>query len=150
MDIKTQLENSLKDALRSGDDVRKRTVRMALSAIRFQEIEKGKALDDHAVMVVLQKELKARHESIDDARRADRPDLIAASQAEIEVLLSFLPKPFTPEELEALARQVITEVGATSMREMGQVMKALTPLLEGRATGDQASQAVRKLLSAAG
>jgi uncharacterized protein YqeY len=150
MDIKTQLENSLKDALRSGDDVRKRTLRMALSAIRFQEIEKGKALDDSAVMAILQKELKARHESIEDARRADRPDLIAASQAEIEVLQGFLPRPFTPEELEALARQVIAEVGATSMREMGPVMKALTPRLEGRATGDQASQAVRKLLSAAG
>lgn len=150
MDIKIQLENSLKDALRSGDEVRKRTLRMALSAIRLQEIEKGKALDDSAVMAVLQKEVKSRHESIEDARRANRPDLVDASQAEIEVLQSFLPRPFTPEELEDLTRQVIAEVGATSLREMGQVMKNLTPLLQGRATGDQASQVVRKLLASAG
>jgi uncharacterized protein len=123
---------------------------MALSAIRFQEVEKGKPLDDNAVLAILQKEVKSRHESIEDARRANRPDLVDASLAEIDVLQVFLPKPFTPEELENLARQVIAEVGATNLREMGQVMKALTPRLEGRATGDQASQVVRRLLGAAG
>ncbi len=146
MTLKDQLESALKDAMRSGDDLRKRTLRMALSAIRFSEIEKGAALDDNAVMAVLQKEIKSRQESIADARRANRPDLEAASQAEIQVLETYLPKSLSPEELETLARQVIAEVGATSPREMGQVMKTLLPRLQGRATGDQASQVVRKLL----
>lgn len=146
MSAKSQLESALKDAMRAGDDLRKRTLRMALSAIRLAEIDKGAALDDAAVLSMLQKEIKARQESIEDARRANRPDLIEASQAEITVLQDFLPKQLTPEELETLAKQVIAEVGATSAREMGQVMKVLVPLLQGRAPGDQASQVVRRLL----
>jgi uncharacterized protein len=146
MNVKTQLENSLKDALRSGDELRKRTLRMALSAIRFAEIEKGSALDDSAVQAVLQKEIKSRHESIEDARRAGRPDLEEAALAEIVVLQGFLPQPFTSAELEALVKQVISEEGDTGPRDMGRVMKTLVPRMEGRATGDQASQVVRKLL----
>ena len=146
MNTKTQLETALKDAMRASDDVRKRTLRMALSAIRLAEVEKGGALDESALLAILQKEIKSRQETIEDARRAGRPDLEAASQAEIEVLKGYLPQALSPEELENLARQVIAEVGATSMREMGQVMKVLIPRLEGRATGDQASQVVRNLL----
>ena len=146
VNTKTQLESALKDAMRANDDVRKRTLRMALSAIRLAEVEKGGALDESATLAILQKEIKSRHEAIADAQRANRPDLEADANAEIKVLEEYLPQPFTPEELEALARQVIVEVGATGPREMGQVMKALVPRLQGRATGDQASQAVRKLL----
>ena len=147
MSVKSQLENALKDALRAGDDLRKRTLRMALSAIKQTEIDKGVTLDDSGVMAILQKEIKTRREAIADAERASRPDLAAASQAEITYLESFLPKELTPQELEDLARQVIAETGATSAREMGQVMKALMPRLQGRASGDAASQAVRRLLS---
>jgi uncharacterized protein YqeY len=146
MSVKSQLESALKDAMRAGDDLRKRTLRMALSAIRLAEIDKSAALDDAAVLALLQKEIKARQESIEDARRANRPDLEQASREEIAVLQEFLPKQLTPEELETLARAVIAEVGATSIKEMGQVMKMLLPRLEGRAPGDQASQVVRRLL----
>ncbi len=146
MSVKSQLESALKDAMRAGDDLRKRTLRMALSAIRLAEIDKGAALDDAAALSLLQKEIKARQESIEDARRANRPDLEQASREEIAVLQDFLPKQLTPEELETLAKDVIAEVGATSIREMGQVMKVLLPRLEGRAPGDQASQVVRRLL----
>ncbi len=146
MTDRAQLENALKDAIRAGDDLRKRTLRMALTAIQLAEVEKGGALDENDVLAILQKEVKARREAIEEAQRADRPDLIDASQAEIEFLQGFLPRQLSPEELEAVARQVIAEVGATSLREMGQVMKALMPRLQGQATGDQASQVVRKLL----
>jgi uncharacterized protein len=146
MSAKSQLENALKDAMRSGDDLRKRTLRMAISAIRLAEIDKGVALDDAAVLSLLQKEIKSRQESIEDAQRANRPDLEEASQAEIAVLQEFLPRQLSPEELEALAREAIADVGATNVREMGQVMKVLVPRLQGRAPGDQASQVVRRLL----
>ena len=146
MSVKSQLESALKDAMRAGDDLRKRTLRMALSAIRLAEVDKGAALDDAAALSLLQKEIKVRQESIEDARRANRPDLEQASREEIAVLQDFLPKQLTPEELETLAKDVIAEVGATSIREMGQVMKVLLPRLEGRAPGDQASQVVRRLL----
>ena len=146
MSTKSQLENALKEAMRSRDDLRKRTLRMALSAIRMAEIDKGAALDESATLAILQKEVKSRQESMAEAQRANRPDLEDASRAEIDVLENFLPKQLSPEELEALARQTIVEVGANSQREMGQVMKVLIPRLQGRATGEQASQVVRKLL----
>jgi uncharacterized protein YqeY len=126
--------------------VQKRTLRMALSVIKLAEVEKGDQLDEAEFASILHKEVKSRHESIADAQKANRPDLIAASEAEIAIVESFLPKPFSPEELESLSRQVVAEMGATSMRDMGQVMKALLPRVQGRATGDQVSQAVRKLL----
>lgn len=146
MTTKVQLESALKDAMRAGDDLRKRTLRMALSAIRLTEVDKGAALDDTAVLGILQKEVKSRQEAIVEARRANRPDLVESNQAEIGVLLDFLPRQLTAEELESLAKQAISEVGATNLRDMGQVMKVLMPRLEGRATGDQASQVVRGLL----
>jgi uncharacterized protein YqeY len=147
MSIKEQLQNQLKDAMRSGNDLHKRTLRMAISAIRLAEIDKGSELDDNAVLAILQKEVKSRQEAIEEAQQADRPELAEAAQQEIGVLKAYLPEQLTPEELETLAKQVIEEVGATSMREMGQVMKILVPRLEGRATGQQANQVVRKLLA---
>ena len=146
MDLKTQIQTSLKDAMRSGDELRKNTLRMALAAIKFAEVEKGAHMDENAYLAILHKEVKSRRESIADAQRANRPDLIQAAEAEIAVLETFLPKALSEAELENLARQVIAEVGATSLREMGQVMKTLMTRLQGRATGDQASQVVRKLL----
>lgn len=146
METKERLSAALKDAMRANDELRKRTIRQTLAAIKQVEIDKRLTLDEAGVLAVIQKEVKSRHEAIADAERAHRPDLVAAAQAEIGVLETFLPKAMATEELEALARQAIAEVGATSPREMGQVMKALLPRLQGRATGDQASQAVRKLL----
>ena len=147
MDTRTLLENALKDAMRAGDDLRKRTLRMTLAAIRQQEIDKGAPSDEAAVQAILQKEIKSRHESIADAQKAHRSDLESEAQAEIGVLQEFLPSQMTPEELDELARQAVAEAGATSLKEMGMVMKILMPRLQGRASGDQASQAVRRLLS---
>ena len=147
MSTKTQLEDALKDAMRAGDDLRKRTLRMALSAIRLAEIDTGQALDDFAVQAILQKEVKSRQEAIAEAQQAKRPDLEAAARDEIAVLEYFLPKQLSPQELEALAKEVIAEVGATSMKDMGQVMKVLLPRLQNRAPGEQASRVVRTLLA---
>jgi uncharacterized protein YqeY len=146
MELKSQIENDIKDAMRSKDETRKRTLRMALSAIKLAEIEKGGPLDDQGVYSVLQKEIKSRHESIADAERAGRSDLIAEAQPEIAILEGYLPQAFSQEELEDLARQAILEAGATSPQQMGQVMKLLMPRLQGRASGNEASQAVKKLL----
>lgn len=146
MTEKTDLQNALKDAMRANDDLRKRTLRMALSAIHLAEVDKGRQLDEQEILAILQKEVKTRQEAIDEARGANRPQLEADAQDEIEVLQEFLPRPLTQEELEAMARQAVDEVGATSQREMGQVMKVLVPRLQGKATGKQASEVVRRLL----
>jgi len=147
MSLKIELENGLKDALRKSDEVRKRTIRMAMATAKLLEVEKGKPLDDNDILAVLQKELKTREETITEAKRGGREDLVEANQAEIQVLRAFLPQPLSPNELEALVRQVITETSASTIADMGKVMKVLTPRLEGRATGGEASNLVRKLLS---
>jgi len=146
MTTKTELETSLKAAMRAGDDVRKRTLRMALFAIKQVEIDKRQVLDETGIAAILQKEVKSRRESIEDALRANRPDTIKAVEAEITVIEEYLPKALLPEELETLAKQVITELGAASPKDVGQVMKALLLRVQGRAPGDQVSAAVRKLL----
>lgn len=147
MPSKADLEAALKDAMRAGDDVRKRTLRMALSAIKLAEVEKRAALDDAAVVGILRKEIKVRQEAIDEAQRAARPELVAASQAELALLESYLPQGLEPAELERLVRQAIAETGAAGPQDMGKVMKVLVPRLEGRADGRQVSSLVRDLLA---
>jgi uncharacterized protein YqeY len=146
METKARLETELKEAMRSGDTARKSTIRMALSAIRFTEVEQGKPLDEPGVISVLQKELKSRQEALAEAEKANRPDLASAARQESAILESFLPQPYTPAELEALIRQAVAESGATNPNDMGKVMKLVTPRLQGRATGSQASQLVRQIL----
>lgn len=146
MSLKSKLEDDMKEALRRKDDLRKNTLRLALSAIRLAEIDKASPLDEAGVIAVLQKEVKSRHETIADAEKANRSDLIELAQKEIVILEGYLPKAFTPEELEAVARQAIADSGANSPAQMGQVMKILMPRVQGKATGEQASQMVRKLL----
>src|SRR6185436_757149 len=104
MTIKTQLNDSMKDAMKSGDEVRKRTVRMALAAVKQAEVDKRIELDETAVMNILQKEIKNRREALEEANKANRADLIEANQAEINVLQAFLPKAMPAEELRALVQ----------------------------------------------
>jgi uncharacterized protein YqeY len=146
MSIKSQLNDSLKDAMKSGDEVRKRTVRMALASIKQVEVDKRVELDDAAVMSILQKEVKNRRESLEEAKKANRTDLIEANEAEIRVLEAFLPKAMPAEELRALVQSAIEETGASSPADMGKVMKAVMPKVAGRAPNDMVSATVRELL----
>ena len=146
MNTKLKLSDELKDALRARDELRKRTLRMALAAIKNVEIDKGSELDEPAILAILQKEVKNRQETIEGAQQAKRDDLIVEARAEIAVLEAFLPQALTSNELEKLAREAIAESGATSPREMGNVMRLLMPKIQGRADGKDASQIVQKLL----
>src|SRR5688572_31950811 len=92
MTIKTQLNESMKEAMKSGDEVRKRTVRMVLAAVKQSEVDKRTELDDPAVMNIIQKEIKNRRESLEEAKKANRSELMEANEAEIKVLEVFLPK----------------------------------------------------------
>jgi len=146
MELKTQLENALREALRSGNDVRKQTIRMALSAIKFIEIEKGKPVDEAGISAILQKEIKSRREAIQDAEKAHRADLVESNKAEIDVLESFLTIQLSEPEIQALVETAISETQANGMADMGKVMKVLVPRLQGRAPGDRVSQIVRQML----
>jgi uncharacterized protein YqeY len=146
MDTKTQLDNALKDAMRAGDDVRRRTIRMVMAAIKQAEVDRQTKLDEMAVIAILQKEIKSRRESLEEAQKANRTDVAEAAQAEITVLDAFLPEAMDADELRVLAAAAIAETDATSLADMGKVMKALIPRVAGRAPGDQISQVVRDML----
>ena len=146
METKVQLEIALKEAMKAGDDVRKRTVRMVLAAVRQVEIDRQVKMEEAAVLVIIQKEIKTRKDAVEEARGANRPDIVAATEAEIVVLQAYLPQAPNADELKALVEAAITEAGAASPADMGKVMKLLMPRLAGRASGDHVSAAVRLLL----
>ena len=146
MNIKTQLNESMKDAMKSGDEVRKRTVRMALAAVKQVEVDKRIELDDLAVIALIQKEVKNRRESLEEAKKANRDDLIADNEAEIKVLEVFLPKAMPAEELRSIVQAAIAETGAAAPSDMGKVMKVVMAKVAGRAPNDMISAAVRELL----
>ena len=146
MDTRQKLDTALKEAMRSGDNMRKQNVRMVMSAIKLNEVEKGSPLDEAGVIAVIQKELKSRQEALQEAQKASRLDLEEHAREEIAFLETFLPQQLSPEELSALVSETIQEVGASGPADMGKVMKALMPKLQGRAAGNQVSQAVRDQL----
>lgn len=146
MSIKTQLNESMKDAMKSGDEVRKRTVRMVLAAIKQAEVDRRTELDDAAVTSILQKEVKNRREAMEEAKKANRTDLVETNQAEINVLQAFLPQAMPAEELRTIIQEVISETGASTPADMGKVMKTVMPKVAGRAPNDMVSATVRELL----
>ena len=146
MDLKIQLSDSMKEAMKAGDEVRKRTVRMVIAAVKQAEVDRQTTLDDLGIIALIQKEIKNRREALEEARKAQRADLAEANEAEIKVLEAFLPKAMPAEELRALAQAAITETGAASPADMGRVMKLVMAKVAGRAPGDMVSQVVRELL----
>ncbi len=143
---KQNLESELKTAMREGDDVRKRVLRMALTEIKLAEVEKQQPLDETELLAILQKEVKSRNETIEDSKKANREDIVKDAEEEIAVLQSYLPEPLTDDELTKIVRQTIAEVEASSPQDMGGVMKALMHKIQGRADGKKASEIVRREL----
>lgn len=146
MTTKLELETALKEAMRRGDEQHKRTLRMVIAAIKLAEVEKRKMADEPTIAAILQKEIKSRRESIADAERAQRSELVTENLADITILESYLPKALSQAEIEELGRAAIAEVGAKTVKEMGQVMKVLMPRVQGRAEGAVVNQVVRRLL----
>ncbi|MGD2028077.1 MAG: GatB/YqeY domain-containing protein [Anaerolineales bacterium] len=146
MSVKKELQLALTQAMKDKDEIRKVPLRLVMAAIKEAEIEKKEALEDGEVLRILQKEAKSRLDTIEDAKKADRPDLIERAEAELAVLKTFLPEELSQEEIEALVTETINEIGASSMADMGNVMQAIMPKIQGRADGGQVSQIVRQKL----
>ena len=152
MGLREQLMDDLKDALRQKDGRRKTTIRSVLAAIKKAETEldaNGQRvhLGDNDILAVIAKEAKIRKESIIEFRRGGREDLVAEAEAELAILEEYLPQQMDRTEIEAEARRVIEEVGASGPRDMGKVMKPLMTELRGRADGRLVNEIVRELLS---
>ena len=147
MTLKEQLNDAMKAAMKARDNLRLSAVRMVLAAIKNREIDSRAVLDDQAVTEVVTTMTKQRRESIRMYRDGNRLDLADKEELELAVLLEFLPAQLGPEEIDLLVRQIILETGAQGAKDMGRVMKAVTPLTAGKADGRVVSAAVRRLLA---
>jgi uncharacterized protein len=147
MSLKDQLNESMKTAMKARDALRLSAVRMVLSMVKNREIDQKKDLNDQDVIEVITTLVKQRRESIRMYLEGNRPDLVEKEEAELEILLGFLPAQLSTAEIEALVDRIILETGAQGARDMGRVMKALTPLTAGKADGKSVSDTVRQKLA---
>ena len=146
MKLKDRIQKALTTALKEKNEDAKRTLRLAMSSIKIAEVEERGELNESRILGILQKEVKTREDSLQEAQAAGRQDLVDQAQREIEILNQFLPKQMETDELKQLAKEVIEETGASGMRDIGTVMKNLMPKLQGRASGQDASKIVKELL----
>jgi uncharacterized protein YqeY len=147
MSLRDRLTQDLKDALRQKDERRKTTVRLVKAAIKNAEVEQGHPLNDEEILEIVAREVKRRREAIAEFAKGGRQDLIEQEEAELSLLLAYLPPQMSREEIEKVARQAIQEVGATSPAQMGQVMRHLMPGLKGKADGRLVNQVVKEILA---
>ena len=149
MTLKEQLTAELKTAMRGGDVERRDTIRLVQAAIKQEEIDNQVTLDDEGVTAVLLKQAKQRRESIVDYEKARREDLADEERRQLAIIETFLPQMMSREEIEKLARQVITDLGVSDAKGMGQVMSRLMPQVKGKADGRIVNEVVRDLLQSA-
>jgi uncharacterized protein YqeY len=147
MSLKDQLNESMKTAMKARDDLRLSAVRMVRSMVKNREIDQKKELDDQEIIEVISTLVKQRRESIRMYREGNRPDLVEKEEAELGVLLGFLPAQLSTAEIEALVDKVILETGAQGAKDMGRVMKMLSPLTAGKADGKTVSDTVKQKLA---
>jgi len=148
MALKDSIQEALRGALKQQRRVEVSTLRLLLSEIKNAEIAQQKPADDNKVLDVVTKEVKRRRESIEAFKKGNRSDLVAQEEAELAVLMSYLPEQMSRAEVMAAARQVIDAVGAKGPSDKGKVMSQLMPQLKGKADGKEVSEIVSELLAA--
>ena len=147
MDLKAQLTEDLKSALRSGDKLRTSVIRLLTALIKNREVEKRGPLTDAEALQAVSASCKQRQEAIEQYRQGGRQDLVDKETAELAILQSYLPAALSPDELQTLVQEAIRTSQASSPREMGKVMALLIPKVTGRADGKVVSTLVREMLS---
>ncbi len=145
--LKQKLNDDLRQAMRSGDKVRRSAIRLLMAAIGNAEIARRAALEDDDILGLIAKEARLRKESIEAFKQGDRQDLVAQEEAELAVLQEYLPQQISREEILEAARLIIEEVGAQGPGDKGKVMPKLIAQLKGRADGREINTVVSELLS---
>ena len=146
--LKDKIKEALKAALKRQQGTEVSTLRLLLSEIRYAEIAQQKPADDGKVLDVIAREVKRRRESIEAFRRGNRDDLAEQEEAELAILMSYLPKQMSREEIITAARAAMDAVGAKGPNDKGKVMGQLMPQLKGKADGREVSEIVSELLAA--
>ncbi len=145
--LQQRLMTDLRQAMKQGDARRRSLIRLVLAGVKNAEIDKGAPLDDSEVIDVLSREVKRHRESISEFGKGNRQDLVAEEEAELAILLEYLPQQMSREEITEAARNVIAQVGARGPGDKGKVMSQLMPQLKGRAQGREINEVVSALLA---
>jgi uncharacterized protein YqeY len=146
MGLREQIDTDIKGALKSGAKDKVSALRMLSAALKNKQIDKKRPLTDDEVLETIRSLIKQRKDSIEQFAKGGRQDLVDKETAEVAVLEVYLPKAMAREELEAMIRDVVSQTGAQGAKDMGKVMKALVPLLAGRADNKLVSELVKKAL----
>ncbi|SHK27047.1 hypothetical protein SAMN05216582_101137 [Selenomonas ruminantium] len=146
MSLKEQLTADMKEAMKNKEKERLAVIRMVRGAIRQQEIDGQKELGEEDVIAVISKEVKMRRDSIEEFQKGGREDLVAKTQAEIDVLMPYLPAQLSEDEVRELVKAAVEQTGAASPKDMGKVMGVLMPKVKGRADGKMVNNIVKSFL----
>lgn len=147
MSLKENLLQDMKEAMKNKETIRKNTIQLVRGGVLQIEKDKQVELDDEGVLEVISKELKKRRDSLPDFEKSGRMDLVDDLNKEIEILLAYLPEQLSEDEIKNIVEETINEVGATTMKDMGKVMGAVTPKVKGRADNKIVSSLVKELLA---
>lgn len=146
MTLKAQITEDMKNAMRAKDTIRLGTIRLLQAAIKQREVDERIELDDAAVIAVIERMLKQRRDSIAAYESANRQDLADIEITESAVLQAYLPQQLTEDEIKAILEQVVTETGASGVKDMGKVMAAIKPLMSGKAEMGKVSGLIKARL----
>jgi hypothetical protein len=146
--LRETIATDMRDAMKAREQARVGTLRMLMAAVKNAEVEKLHELSDDEVLEVIAREAKRRRESIEAFEKGGRADLVEKETAELGVLEAYMPAKLSDDELGSMVDEAIAETGATSPKQMGEVMKALMPKIRGRADGAQVSALVKSKLGA--
>jgi uncharacterized protein YqeY len=147
MSLKEQIKNDIKDAMRAKETVKRDTLRNIQAAIKQIEVDERRDVSDADIETIMMKYLKQREDAKSQFAEAGRDDLVDKEDAEITIVKSYLPEPMDDTELESVLKELISSVGAESMKDMGKVMGAAKSAIGSRADGGRINQIVKKLLS---
>ena len=147
MSLKKQLMDDMKTAMKEKDRLRKATITLLRADIKRFEVDKRKEITEDGIIDLISKQIKQKKSAILDFRKGGREDLVQEAEAEMEVLMKYLPEQLTEEELKEIIGNAIVELKAESMKDMGKVMGAVSPIIKGKADGKTASDIVKALLS---
>lgn len=145
--LKEKLMDDLKNSMKEKNVVRKNVIQMVRAAILQIEKDKGIEVDDNKILEIIAKEVKTRNDSVEDFKRGGREDLVEQAKQEIEILSEYLPKQLSREELKEKLQNIIKELGATSIKDMGAVMKEAKAQIGTAADGKSINEVVRELLA---
>jgi uncharacterized protein YqeY len=146
MALKEKLMEDLKSSMKSKDTIRKNTITMIRAAIKQKEVDERIELDDQGVIEIISKQLKEKKNVIEDFKKGQRQDLVEQTEKEMEILLEYLPKQLSEDDIREIVMETVKEVNASSMKDMGLVMKSVMPKVKGKADGNTVNKIVKEIL----